>query len=229
MATLPSAIPGRYFIANEQETAGACLNFLRDNILYHKDQLLAEEQVPNVYQIFDQIAAKVPAGSDRVIFTPWLYGERTPIEDPTVRAALYNQSLKTTREHIIRAVFEGVAYNARWLLKYVERFIRRRMDTIHMIGGGANSSVWCQIHADVFNRTIRQVKNPIQANLRGSAFLAAVSLGYLRFDDISDRIQIANTYTPTPQNRKIYDELFREFLNIYKSNKAIYRRLNRPT
>jgi xylulokinase len=227
MASLPSAIPGRYFIANEQETAGACLNFLRDNILYHKDQLLAEEQVPNVYQIFDQIAARVPAGSDRVIFTPWLYGERTPIEDHTVRAAIFNQSLKTTREHIIRAVFEGVAYNSRWLLGYVEKFIKQRMDTIHMIGGGANSDIWCQIHADVFNRTIKQVKDPIQANLRGAAFLAAVSLGYLSFDDISDRIQIAHTYTPNPANRKIYDELYREFLNIYKRNRAIYKRLNR--
>ena len=116
MASLPSAIPGKYFIANEQETAGACLTFLRDNILYHKDQLLAEEQLPDVYKIFDQIVEKVPAGSDKVIFTPWLYGERTPVEDHAVRSAIFNQSLKTTREHIIRAVFEGVAYNSKWLL-----------------------------------------------------------------------------------------------------------------
>ena len=109
MASLPSAIPNKYFIANEQETAGACLNFLRDNILYHKDELLAEEQVPDVYKIFDRIVENTPPGSDKVIFTPWLYGERTPIEDHSVRCALFNLSLKTTREHIIRAVFEGVA------------------------------------------------------------------------------------------------------------------------
>jgi len=227
MASLPSAIPGKYFIANEQETAGACLNYLKNNIFYHKDQLLAEEQVPNVYKIFDQIAAEVPAGSDKVIFTPWLYGERTPVEDHTVRAAIFNQSLKTTRAHIIRAVFEGVAYNSKWLLGYVEKFIKRRMDSIHMIGGGANSDVWCQIHADVLNRTIKQVKDPIQANLRGAAFLAAVSLGHLSFDDISDRIQIAHTYVPNPANRSIYAELFKEFLNIYKCNKRIYARLNK--
>jgi xylulokinase len=227
MASLPSAIPEKYFIANEQETAGACLTFLRDNILYHKDQLLAEEQVPDVYKIFDQIVENVPAGSDKVIFTPWLYGERTPIEDHTVRSAIFNQSLNTTREQIIRAIFEGVAYNSKWLLGYVEKFIKRRMDPIHMIGGGASSDIWCQIHADVFDRTIKQIKNPIQANLRGAGFLAAVSLGYLSFDDISSRIQIADTYTPNPDNRKLYDELFREFLNIYKCNKGIYKRLNR--
>ena len=227
MASLPSAIPNKYFIANEQETAGACLNFLRDNILYHKDELLAEEQVPDVYKIFDRIVENTPPGSDKVIFTPWLYGERTPIEDHSVRCALFNLSLKTTREHIIRAVFEGVAFNSKWLFGFVEKFIKRRMDPIHFIGGGANSDVWCQIHADVFNRTIRKVKDPIQANLRGAAFLAAVALGYIRFDDIPDRIQIAHTYTPNPANRKIYDELYREFLNTYKANRKIYARLNR--
>ncbi len=227
MATLPSAMPDRYFIANEQETAGGCLNFLRDNILYHKDQLLQEEGRPDVYKIFDQIAEGVSPGSGKVIFTPWLYGERTPIEDHSVRSGIFNQSLSTTREHLIRAVLEGVAYNGRWLLGYVEKFIRRPLDPINMIGGGANSAVWCQIHADVFNRTIRQVKDPIQANLRGAAFLAAVSLGYFHFEDIPGRIRIANTYHPNPENRKIYDELFAEFLNIYKQNRRIYARLNR--
>jgi xylulokinase len=227
MATLPSAIPGRYFIANEQETAGACLNFLRDNILYHKDQLLREEEVPDVYKIFDRIAENVPAGSEKVIFTPWLYGERTPVEDHAVRSAVFNQSLSTTREHLIRAVLEGVAYNARWLLGYVEKFIHRPLDPIHMIGGGANSNIWCQIHADVFNRTIKQVKEPILANLRGAAFLAAAGLGHLRFEDIPGLIRISNTYRPNPKNRKIYDELFSEFKNIYKHNRRIYARLNR--
>lgn len=227
MASLPSAIPGRYFVANEQETAGACLTFLRDNIIYHRDELLREGQVPDVYKIFDKIVENTPAGSDKVIFTPWLYGERTPIESHTVRAAFFNQSLKTTREHLIRAVFEGVAFNSRWLLGYVEKFIKKRLDAINMIGGGANSDVWCQIHADVFDRTIRQVKDPIQANLRGAAFVGAVALGYLAFDEISGLTQIETTYTPNPENRKIYDELFKEFLNIYKRNKGIYARLNR--
>lgn len=227
MGTLPSAIPEKYFIANEQETAGGCLNFLRDNILYHSDQLLHEEGKTDVYKIFDRIAEGVPAGSDKVIFTPWLYGERSPIGDHTVRSGIFNLSLSKTREHLIRAVFEGVAYNARWLLGCVEKFIRRPLDPINIIGGGANSAVWCQIHADVFNRTIRQVRDPILANLRGAAFLAAVSLGYCRFEDIPDRIKIANTYKPNPHNRGIYDELFAEFVNIYKYNRRIYARLNR--
>jgi xylulokinase len=227
MASLPSAIPGKYFVANEQDTAGGCLNFLRDNIVYHKDELLADAHEPDVFKIFDTIAEKIPAGSDKLIFTPWLYGERTPVENHTVRAALYNMSLNTTREHMVRAVFEGVAYNSRWLLKYVEKFIKRKLDTVSMIGGGASSNVWCQIHADVFNRTIKQIKDPIQSNARGAAFLAAVALGYLTFDEIPGLIQVENTYTPNSENRNIYDELFKEFLNIYNRNKTIYKRLNR--
>ena len=227
MAALPSAIPERYFIANEQETAGACLTFLRDNILYHKDRLLSESSLPDVYKIFDEIAENTPAGSNNVIFMPWLYGERTPVENDSVRAGIFNLSLSTTREHLVRAIFEGVAYNSRWLLGYLEKFIKRRLDPIHFIGGGANSGIWCQIFADVFNRTIKQVKDPIQANLRGAAFLASISLGYLSVDDISDRVEIARTYQPDPKNRKVYDRLYQQFLKLYKRNKSIFKRLNR--
>lgn len=227
VAALPSAIPGRYLAANEQESAGACLTFLRDNILYHQDELLAEAGVPDVYKIFDRIAEKVPAGSGKLIFSPWLYGERAPVDDRYVRGSLHNLSLDTTREHLVRAVFEGVAYNTRWLLMYVEKFIKRSFDAINIVGGGANSNVWCQIYADVLNRCIRQVKDPIQANIRGAALLASVALGYLTYDDIAERVQIANTYTPNPENRAIYDELFTEFVAMYKRDKKLYVRLNR--
>jgi xylulokinase len=229
IAALPSAIPGRYLVSNDQETAGACLTFLRDNILYHQDELLAEADVPDIYKVLDRIVERTPAGSDRLIFTPWLYGERTPVDDHTIRGGLYNLSLHTTREHILRAIFEGVAYNSRWLLGYVEKFIKRRLDPIHIIGGGAQSDAWCQVYADVLNRAVRQVRDPILANVRGAAFLAAVALGYMSFDDIPERVQIAHTYTPNPDNRRIYDELFREFVGIYKTNKKMYARLNKQT
>jgi xylulokinase len=227
IASLPSSIPGRYFIADEQEIAGGMLNWLRDNIIYHKDELLLEENLPDVFKIFDGIAEKVPAGSNRVLCTPWLYGERTPVEDHLIRGGLYNISLATTREDIIRATFEGVAFNQKWVLNYIEKFIKRRMDPINMVGGGAISDVWCQIHADIFDRTINQMQDPIQANARGSAFIASVALGHMAFEDIPKHIRIKKVFTPNPDNRKIYDELFKEFLNIYKNNKAMCARLNR--
>ena len=240
MASVPSAIPGKYFFINEQQVAGAALQFLRDKILYHKDELLKEEEVPDVYKIFDKIAEKVPAGSNNLIFTPWLYGERTPIEDLTIRGGLYNLSLEMTREHIIRAILEGIAYNIRWLFMYVEKNIQKWvmkeradmtkkdfvMPELNIIGGGAQSNIWCQIFADVLNRKIKQVKNPIQANARGAAFIASVGLGFMDWSDIPKYTEYSNIFTPNPENREIYDKLFKEFINIYKTTRKMYKRLN---
>jgi xylulokinase len=227
LAALPSAIPGRYLLTDEQETAGACLQFLRDNILFHNDELSNGEKPKNVYKLFDRIAERTPAGSEKLIFTPWLYGERAPVDDHLVRGGFFNQSLQTTREHMVRAVFEGVAYNSRWLLKYVERFIKHPVDGINFVGGGAKSDIWCQIHADILNRPIRQMKDPIEVNVRGAALLASAALGYLDYTEIGSCVGVAHTYMPNPDYRKLYDELFGEFIAIYRNNKKIYARLNR--
>jgi len=240
LGSLPSAIPGRYVIGNEQEIAGGALSFLRDKILYHKDELLKEEAVPDVYKIFDRIVEKVPAGANNLIFTPWLIGERSPVDDPDIRGGLYNLSFEMSREHIIRAIFEGVAYNVKWLLIYIENFIKKWvmkerglpkngivMPELNIVGGGAQSDVWCQIFADVLNRTIKQVKDPIQANARGAAFIGSVGLGYLKWDEIQRCCEISNIFTPNPENRKIYDKLFKEYLNIYKIMGKTYKRLNK--
>lgn len=226
MATLPSAIPGRYFVANEQETAGYCLTYLRDKIFFAQDELDTGPVPKDAYLRMNLAAEKVPPGSDGLIFTPWLYGERTPVEDHTVRGAFMNQSLKTTRAHMIRATMEGVALNARWLLKYVEIFTRRRMNAINLIGGGARSPLWCQIIADVTNRVIRQVDDPVQANTRGAGLLGAAALGLTNFDRIAEQIPVQAVYRPNSSNRALYDSLFNEFQEIYKQNRKIYARLN---
>jgi xylulokinase len=227
IASLPSAIPDRYYIANEQETAGNCLNFLRDKVLYHKDELLREENLPDVFKIFDRVAETAPPGANGLIFTPWLYGERTPVDNHLIRGGWHNLSLDNNRADIIRSCLEGVAFNQRWVLHAVERFMKRRVDTLNMVGGGAGSDIWCQIHADVFDRAIRQVADPILANARGSAFIAAVALGEMDFKDIPDLIRIKKTYEPDPGNRALYDAMFAEYINIYHANKAIHARLNR--
>jgi xylulokinase len=100
------------------------------------------------------------------------------------------------------------------------------MNPINIIGGGAKSDVWCQIFADVMNREIRRVKNPMQANARGAAFIASVALGHIAFDDIPKLVRYSNVFHPNPENRETYDGLFKEFLQIYKNNRAMYERLN---
>jgi len=226
MASLPCAIPGKHLLIANQTTAGGTLNYLRDNILYHKDELLNEEQLPDVFQVMDRIATRVPAGSNGVMFTPWIYGERAPIDDRYVRSALFNLSLENTREDIIRAVMEGVAFNSRWLLQPVEKFLGRKLERINFVGGGAKSDVWCKILADVLNLSIRQVKDPIQANARGAAFIAAVGLGYLEYNDIPELIEYNYIYRPDPASREVYDKMFDVFVKFYKNNKGLYQQLN---
>ena len=227
MASLPASIPGKYFIAAEQETAGACITFLKDQILFPDDSMCTHKKVPDdFYYRLEATAKSIMPLDQTVIFTPWLYGERTPFDDHQLRAGFYNVSLDTKRSHLIRAVLEGVAFNARCLLNGVESFTGKRMNDIHFIGGGANSDLWCQIHADIFNRNIKQINDPVQANARGAGFLGAISLKELNWDDIANFIQIKNIFSPNDKYRDHYDQMFDEFNNIYKNNRKMYQRLN---
>jgi xylulokinase len=226
LASIPCAVPSRYLLTALQATAGGNLTFLRDNIIYHKDELLQEADVPDIFKVLDQIADRVPAGANGVIYTPWIWGERAPVEDRTLRAGLYNLSLNNTREDIIRAFLEGIAFNTRWLLSPVEKFLGRKVNSINIVGGGAQSDVWCQIFADVMNVEIKQVADPIYANARGAAWIAAVGLGEIGFNNIPQLVQFKQTYNPRAQNRALYDEKFDIFKQIYKQMKGIYRRLN---
>lgn len=227
LASIPCALPGRYLLTALQATAGGNLAYLRDNILYHKDELLQEAEVPDIFKVLDQIARRVPAGANGVIYTPWIWGERAPVEDRTLRAGLYNLSLHNTREDVIRAFLEGIAFNTRWLLSPVEKFLKRNVNTIHIAGGGAQSDVWCQIFADVMNVEIKQVQDPIYANARGAAWIAAAGLGEINFNDVSQLVRFKQAYQPQSQNRALYDDKFEIFKQIYQKMKGIYRRLNR--
>ena len=226
LASVPCALPDRYLLTALQATAGGNLNFLRDNILYHEDELLQEAQMPDVFKIMDQIAARVPAGSNGVIYTPWIWGERAPVEDRTLRAGLYNISLNNNREDIIRAFLEGVAFNTRWLLKPVEKFMGRSVQQINLAGGGGSSDVWCQIFADVMNVEVRQVQDPIQANARGAAFIAGVGLGAVGFGDVPQLVSFKQVYQPVAQHRTVYDDRYEVFVEIYQQMKGVYRKLN---
>jgi xylulokinase len=183
----------------------------------------------SAYREFDKMAERARPGSGGLIFTPWMYGERTPVEDRFVRGGFHNLSLSATRDDLVRAVFEGVALNTRWLLGAVERFTRHRLQPIRFIGGGARSDVWCQIFADVLGRTIEQVADPVNANARGAGLLAAVALGELTFDQVPDLVRVARSYEPDPAQKGLYDRLFREFVGFYRRNRRAYARLNRES
>ncbi len=96
VASIPAALAGRYVIVDEHETAGACLTFLRDNLGFADD-----------FEAMNAMVDTVDPGSGRVLFTPWLNGERSPVDDHTIRGGFHNLSLSTTRAQMVRAVYEG--------------------------------------------------------------------------------------------------------------------------
>jgi len=222
--SMPAALPGRYMVAAEQGAAGRCLEFLKDEILFPRDG--AWSSSVDGFEVLNREAEAVRPGSDGLIFTPWVNGAMVPVEDPYTRSAFINQSLGTTRGHYARAVMEGVAYNLRWLRRHVEEFIGRPFPHLNFIGGAALSPVWCQILADVIGCPIRQVANPRYANAVGAGLAAFAALGEIAESDIGHLVAIEKVYAPRPETKRLYDEMFEQFLELYKRLKPIYKKLN---
>lgn len=226
IGAIPSAVDGRYLAMALQSTAGANLSFLRDRILYHPDELASDEEHPAVYEVLNRIAARVPPGARGLIYTPWLLGERTPVDDPRLRAGLLNMSLEHTREDIFRAFLEGVALNTRWMLEPFARLIGRDAGVITAVGGGAQSDVWCQIMADVTGQPVRQLESPIQTNAIGATFIAGVGLGALSFDDLAHLRRTRALYVPSIALRRLYGDQFETFKEVRTRLAPLYHRIN---
>jgi len=233
IASIPSGIPGRYLVADEHETGGACLTWLRDNVLFPDDALSAPAggapgaaAPADFFGTLNAVAASVPPGAHGVMFTPWLNGERSPVDDHTIRGGFHNLSLSSDRADMVRAVFEGVALNSAWLLGAVEKYCKRAFPSLAFVGGGANSDLWAQIHADAMGRTIRQIDEPVLANVRGAGLLTLVALGHLTIADIPGTVTVKATYEPDPVAGAVYAALLKEFVNFYEKTKGIHKRLN---
>ena len=205
-------------------------HWLIDNVLYPDDALGSGPPPDDVFDRLNAMAESVPAGADGTMFLPWLNGERTPVDNHLIRGSWFNLNLETSRSTMVRAVFEGVALNTRWMLGAAEKFVRKQrpkgFEHINFIGGGAQSDLWCQILADVLDRPIRQMAEPRYANARGAAFAAGVALGHLRWDDIPALVQVERTFTPDRANRAVYDGHFAAFTKLYKQTKGVYAKLN---
>lgn len=226
IASVPCAVPGKYLMVAMQTSAGNNLAFLKERVLYNHDELLREAAVDNVYEVIDRIAARVPAGSDGLLYTPWLFGERCPVEDRSLRAGLFNLSLSHTRETIIRAFLEGVALNARWMVAPVEKFLERPLAQMTVIGGGARSSVWCQIFADVLGVPMRQLAEPLQANALGAAYIGLFGLGLIDWDAAARQTRYRRVFEPVPAHQRVYADRFASFTELYRRLSPLYRRLN---
>lgn len=231
IASLPCAVPGRYLMTALQATAGANLTWLRDKVVEYDDPLLGAGHVTRdegtIFDAFDKIVPTVPPGANGVLYTPWLYGERAPVDDPSLRAGFFNISLDTTRSDLLRAVFEGVALNTRWLVGAVNRFLGSPTTSMVITGGGARSDSWCQIFADVLGVEIRRDAKPVAVNVRGAGWIGGVGAGLLSFAEIPDLMRNDHVFEPTAAVRTTYDEVFDIYQDLHKRLAPVYRRRNR--
>lgn len=214
IATVPGLRPGGFVVANNHEVAGASLAWLSASVLDGEDytSLCAE-------------AATAPPGSNGVLFTPWLAGMRSPTDDRAARAAWLGMGLSTTRADLVRAVLEGVALQSAWLLGPVEKLAGGRFDALRILGGGARSDLWCQIHADAMGRRIERVADPMTAQSRGAALIAAVALDVISWADIPGLVPVDRTFVPDPAAQRLYARMGTELTRTYTGLKRVFPRL----
>ncbi len=230
IVSVPSADPEMFIMIGETETAGACLKWFAENLATAEEMEKARQagEEMAIFPVLDEVVEGVETGAGRLLFTPWMFGERAPVSDTTLRAAFVNLSLEHTREHLLRAVYEGVAYNFRWLVDMVGRagFACR---TLRAIGGGARSDVWMQIIADVTQREVEAVRTPQEAGAMGCAMAVAVALReYESYRELKKVIGVRRTFAPDPACCAEYEELYRVFRCLYGSLAGICRALNEP-
>ena len=225
IAAVVSSDPGMYIMIGESETAGACLEWFARCFAWPEEREKAGDE-RNIFKVLDQVVEGVEPGSGRLIFTPWMFGERAPVTDTTLRSSFINLSLEHGRDHLLRAVYEGVAYNLRWLLE-VMAGAGFGCDPLRAIGGGAQSDVWMQIVADVTRRRVEAVENPQEAGAMGCALAAAVAAGvYGGYKEIKRVVRIRKSFYPREDCRQVYDELYDVFRRIHPRLSGVCSRLN---
>ncbi|CAG1001049.1 xylulokinase [Anaerolineales bacterium] len=216
--------PKKYIIAGEMETGGGALMWFRDAFC-QEEKRLAAEQGRSVYELINDQVETIPPGSDKLIFLPWLSGERAPVLDHYARGGFIGLNMGHNKSHMARAVMEGVAYHLRWICESMER-VGFQIDAFNGIGGGCNSNAWTQIISDVTGKPLRVVNNHMEAGAVGAALTVAVGLGvYPNMDALDDLIGIDHEVQPDEGRWKRYDAMYQEYRNLYKLLVPVHRRL----
>jgi xylulokinase len=236
IASVPAVRQGYFNYFAEQETAGKCLEWVKDHLaldeihLFLNDKTIVDEPEAvhdSLYDFLVQSISTVPPGADGVLFTPWLHGNRSPFEDPYARGMFFNLSLESGKRTMIRAVIEGIMFNQRWLLDSIERKISTN-PTIRFVGGGAVNPFLGQMLSDILHRPVEIPEHPRLAGATGAAVVAAKGLGWIdSYEQVGEKIPIAHRFRPYEGYKSHYDKNYIVFKRLYRDNKKNYYRLNR--
>lgn len=210
------AVPNRWHLMGVMLSAAGSLQWYRDALC------------PNVS--FDELvteAARVPAGSDGLLFLPYLCGERTPHPDPLARGAWIGLTNRHTRGHLTRAVLEGVAFGLKDIFALMLEVGMRDVHQVRVSGGGAKSMLWRQILADVLDSEPVTV-NTTEGAAYGAALLAGVAAGVWSDVDTAcaQTIRVSERISPDLANVSGYAEMYRQYQSLYPTLRPVSHALS---
>ena len=216
-------IPGTCDVSGATNTAGSMTKWLRDTMF--QDLVAAENGGgENAYAVMARLAAEVPVGANGLVCLPYFAGERTPIDDPNARGIFAGLTINHTREDMLRAGLEGVAYSINQHFRIFEED-GVPIGRVLVAGGGTKNDAWMQIVADVTGHELLVPEVTIGASY-GDAMMAAIAAGYWAdFDELASKVRIAKTYTPNRDNHEAYKRYQAVFDELYPATKELVHRL----
>jgi len=221
---LGHAVPGRHLVVGALSTSGGALRWVRDQ-LGEPERSEALRRGVDPFDLLTELAAASPPGAKRLIFLPYMFGERSPIWNSYARGVFFGLTLATTKGDLVRAILEGATYGLR---HNVETAARAGFDVgiLSSVGGGARSALWGQIKADILQRPIRLPATATGAPL-GDAIVAAAGVGL--YPSVAEAAHAMNSfgasYEPRPELAASYDALYAIYLELYPALAASYRHL----
>ncbi|HZK01958.1 MAG TPA: aminotransferase class III-fold pyridoxal phosphate-dependent enzyme [Anaerovoracaceae bacterium] len=204
IGALVGADPNTYCYIAELETSGKCMEWVKDRI-----------DLPEMdYEGLIEYIKDTPAGSNGVVFSPWMHGNRCPFEDHNAKGVFFNLGITTRGSDLVKSVIEGVCMHMRWMLEATEKTFKTS-EVVRFTGGSAISPQICQILADIIGREVETIENPRNVGTMGAAGLMAVSFGLIpEIKDIKDIIRVKATYKPNKENTLIYNKIFPVFKDL---------------
>ena len=218
--TFCHAIPGRWHVMGVTQAAGLSLRWYRDQF-GEASPGLQKKDGRDPYDIFAEEASSAPPGSDGAFWTPYLMGERTPHLDPNARAALTGLTASHTRAHVIRAILEGVAFSLKDTFTIFDE-MNIPVTSIRLGGGGARSSLWRQIQADVYGHAVEIVAVE-EGAAYGAAILAGVGAGaWSSVEQACDAVvSVAKRIAPNAKDSSTMQRAYGTYRKIYPALKRL--------
>ena len=206
------AVPGTYYVMGVMLAAGGALRWYRD-ALGQDEVRRAQAEGVDPYEVLTREAAAIAPGCEGLVFLPYLSGERTPHADPDARGVFFGLSLRHGKAHLTRAVLEGVTFGLRDSVEIV-RGLGLPVVRIRATGGGARSTLWRSLQADVFDAEVATV-NTAEGPAYGAALLAGAGVGVFPSVEAATTRTIREVHTVAPDKKRAavyagYYDLYRQ-------------------